>query len=206
MMDGNDDLVAVMTQKQKQGMHQGFIIHGPTPFRPGQPKSDINFAYKGKKDLYPWAKVMLAQEEYVKDMPVMQMRTPNEDFKVSHFKANPVATAGTLNDPKTRVIQHKDKNVALMKAQLNSVQTSAIEKYIYDVTIAPGIDPCLMLCFATAMHLYKPTVAGDLRGRLSERSRTGEFPSEIRGLSNVAHSMLLVGYQVVLLETLGETA
>ena len=182
MMDGNDDLVAVMTQKQKQGMHQGFIIHGPTPFRPGQPKSDINFAYKGKKDLYPWAKVMLTQEEYVKDMPVMQMRTPNEDFKVSHFKANPVATAGTLNDPKTRVIQHKDKNVALMKAQLNSVQTSAIEKYIYDVTIAPGIDPCLMLCFATAMHLYKPAVAEELVARLFEYENTTDLNQAMRNV------------------------
>ena len=187
MVDDNDDLVAVMTQKLSDSLfateHPGFVIHGPTPFRPGQPKSDIISVNEGEWDLYPWAKVMVTEKELTKKIYVMLMRTPNEDFKVSHFKANPVASpAGSLAGPKTRVIQHKDKNVALMKAQLNSVATSAIDKYTYDITIAPGIDPCLMLCFATAMHLYKPAVAEELVARLFEYENTTDLNQAMRNV------------------------
>ena len=145
--DASGRPIAVITHDP---WNAGFIICGTYPLRDGQPKSD-RFQIHGKP-LYPWAKVMPREREGIQ-IYILMMRTPDEDFSLVHFKAIPV---GPVVGPQSRVIQYRGKEVGFIRSQKEEQAQS--EQHTTVMILAPGIDPCLMLCFSAIILEYQQGV------------------------------------------------
>lgn len=139
LYNGKGEMMAVLVNeynKRRQPTGRKFI-YGTSPL--------IDSVCRGRKKLHPWAKIDTRtkdEQDYYVLMP-----WDGEGYRSVLYKALPVGSRCT--DFKSYMIQ--------------DVRTKKVAAYIKpsekpgfaELTIAPGMDPCLMLCFKTMIDEMK---------------------------------------------------
>ncbi|KAI2489376.1 LURP-one-related [Fragilaria crotonensis] len=127
LLDGNGNVIAVCMRKF-EFMGETFKIYTPSPALPGQfPSQQKHFG----KSLYTYCQVKRSPMSYQQEV---YMEGENSAAYV-------ISRSGGLW-PKTRTVRKNGKVAALMQG---GTWESGFNSY--KITINPGIDPCLIVCF-----------------------------------------------------------
>lgn len=142
---GNDLAYATLTGHRKD---RGLVIYGPKPCRQDQgPTTRIN-----GREVYAWAKMDLREQDA--NYHYVWMPWTEQGYHSIRYKASPAGPQCTPT--KSYAVLDRTRQGSPVVASFHAKRSPLKEFFvgnIFHVTVAPGIDPLLMLCFVAGMDI-----------------------------------------------------